>query len=257
MIELTSILTVLEMCAKVVEAYPEQYDQLDQPIRCLRPNTFAVLTSIEDVDANNLMKTNDYYDKGYFFSRDWKDSHYQNGTVTFSYPLIGCAIDFLQFSPKSTQRSSYRLNFFALSQKAGHYNGDDTTYCNTRTMERAHEDSVVMLSLFFQELSDFVYAELTKDGLLFEEGWYNKKYLESVKGTLIDFYEQKIALRDYISTNLASAEFFPNIHNDALCGLFTNVDFLLDGCIPNPLTFAYGTTTQLPDPILEVKKLPI
>lgn len=249
MVDLQSILTVFEMAAQVVRAYPEQVNSDGKPIRCLRPNTFAVMNSMSDIDANNLLKTSKYFDKKYFFSRKWEDSHFQGASVVFDYPLIGCAIDTTQFAVKGRSKQCYRLNFFVLDQKAGYCSDcGEGDYCNVRTIEQTYEDLNTILRNFIQQLTDFVYAQLYKDGQQLSAGWYNKKYLDSLIETEIDLYEPLGDFYNYIRTKQTQGDFFPNAHNDDVAGLFTNIEICLDECIDsNQLDFDYSRT--ITDPI--------
>ena len=86
-------MTFIELCealAQITLRYPQQIDaNTQQNVIAGRPNTFAFMQYLDDIEQDNIGRWNIYTDKKYFFSRRWQNIGNNTSVMKFDFPLIG------------------------------------------------------------------------------------------------------------------------------------------------------------------------
>lgn len=210
------------ICKKIVKGYPPQYIAVNEPeMVALRPNTFAVVRSLKDFDAENINKRPQFVDSPYFFSRHFDNAQYRSGDFKTEYPIVGFAEDTTTL--KLVRSDVAKLNFFFIDQIPQHGNFYEDTYSKNREIEHVAKDIRDHFRRFIGVLRQFAYCKIQNDELV--EGWYDTTWLFS-QGYR---YTDSVRLDSLINFDNLTVEIFPSIVDNCLIGL-TNIFVNLDDC---------------------------
>lgn len=72
--------------------------------------TFAVLEDISDLNAPNLKKVVQDYNKPYFFSKRWESSGYNTSDISFNYPLLAVIETGKRYNFEHNQHTKVQVN---------------------------------------------------------------------------------------------------------------------------------------------------
>lgn len=224
---LTELSDFYKICKSIVKNYPPQYADVNEPeMVALRPNTFAVVRSLKDFDADNVAKRPQFIDSPYFYSRNWANSEYRSGQFKLEYPVVGFAEDTTTL--RVGRSDSAKLNFFVIDQipKGGNFYED--TYSEQREIEDVARDIRSHFIKMIVVLQNFAYCKSLSNS--FEDGWYDTAWLDRQN---ID-YQVITGLDSLVNFNEVTVEIFPAIVDNCLIGL-TNINVKIDSCIVAPV----------------------
>ena len=208
------------ICKSVVKGYPAQYIAANEPeMVALRPNTFAVVRSLKDFDAENINKRPQFSNSPYFFSRHFNNSKYRSGQIKVEYPVVGFAED--RASLKLTKADKVKLDFFFIDQIPQFGDFYDDTYSKNREIEDVAKDIRDHFRKFIRILYQFAYCNV--QGL--PTGWYDIVWLQDNDYT----YNELTPLDALVNLTDLQVEIFTGIVDNCVIGL-TNIYVSVDGC---------------------------
>lgn len=86
-------MTFIELCealAQITLRYPQQIDNdTNQNVIAGRPNTFAFMQYLEDIELDTINRWNIYTNKEYFYSRQWANIGNNTSQLKFDFPVLG------------------------------------------------------------------------------------------------------------------------------------------------------------------------
>jgi hypothetical protein len=140
------LLDIYAMLWHTVRAFPPVTDGAGLEMSNKRPQTFAALTDINDIEVDTLKKDARYadQDKHLFYSRLWSDQYsnrQQTGSLQFKYPLV--AIQPASTSPQvKDPYTNVRISLAVLDQHPDKLNVSSrgNAYASTRTFEELEAD---------------------------------------------------------------------------------------------------------------------
>lgn len=225
------LIDFLEIAASIVAAWPDG-DKLT------RPNTFAMLNSLDDLNTDNLLKDGRYInnDIWVFFSRVWQQNK-NAGNVSFKYPMIGVTVSRIELASDYIGNDEMRLNIYVLDQMPSAFEVKEKDVKSTQTVESLIQDLKYMLGMFIKQLSRFVYGWYDP-GTGQIDGWYNLDYILSNEYA----HHYDFELCNYLTLKELSAEVFTPIgsFNDNVAGIFTNITLSEEYCFPDIDNFDYS-----------------
>lgn len=177
----------------IVRAYPAVYDGAGRYLPGRRPETFAALGDLDDIEADHLKKDHRYADPAghLFFSRAWAGTvrPHQPGTVKFDYPLVAVQpFDYnLQFG-RGKQDNHLRISLVAMGQMA-----DQNDH---RTVEEVEADLTTIWESVVRELIDGWAAYETPDGLMWSPVPIPGRAVWKMKNALVEDAVQGTFYRD-------------------------------------------------------------
>jgi len=226
--------------ANVVRAFPAVYEFEGGPeSTCRRPNTFAVLTDIADLNTGNLLKASPRYQQlPVFYSRKWENAGFAPSALAFDYPLL--AVVPQSYTAVAKDRYlDWTLDIALIDQNA--YPKGGASYCENRTYEEHMTDCRVMLMRCLNQARRFsVWAneasgqrQVLPPGATAPSPW--------IELELVD---------DLISPRI-TLQYIRDAYQDNLSGLFGSLTVSLEDCrilepnmISLPQAVVFGPVTD-------------
>lgn len=200
--------TLYRAMAKIVAAWPQVENE------CQRPNTFAVVNDISDINADNLLKTSPRYrDIGIFFSRSFQRGGFSVPSIKIDYPAILVVEDQTTMNLHN-RKSKMRFSVAVLDQNS--YPGATGNYCENRTMEEQSEDMLFILIRWLSELNDFSLYD-TDNSMVFFHALESERPAD---GFIVNMGIPKEVESRYIR----------NFGTDNVSGVFATIEITLPSC---------------------------
>lgn len=233
----------------MVKAWPATYPNAEaHEYVAKRPNTFAVLRSLLDIEADNLGKTIEASRPPYLFIRGYDSNSLRSG-VKIEYPLIGCAEDTMTFfNPVSSgvKKQRHKLNLFAIDQLPHPGNTYADGYSMNRAVEEVGRDLRQMMLRLLHSLRRWEKLEFSSGP--YTDGWHDVKWLTD-HGQPAE-WESIESLSDVV-TGMSEADgdlIYAGSDNNAI--LITNLFITTDYCpAPVDFNFIYGEDGILVQPV--------
>lgn len=219
-------------CA-IVKAWPATYPSANaHESVAKRPQSFAVLRSLLDLEADNLAKSIEHARPPFLFIRGYEANARRSG-VKIEYPLIGCAEDALTFfhpTGEGAQKQRQRTNFFVIDQLPYREGGYTDQYSAGRAIEEVGRDLRQMALKFMSALSRWAYIDFQAGP--YTTGWHDFKWLKE-HGDPASEYEVIEYLTDsIIGVNEINGDIiYQGSDNNAI--LITNLILETDYCPPS------------------------
>lgn len=153
---------------------------------CKRPNTFAVLNSPDNLNADNLGKTICDAYRPFFFSRQWEAKRYNPSDLSFTYPIVTVYEGQQEVTDLFTNKQTicYTIDLAVLDQ----YDQNCTKHCQGdkgRTPNEIYQDTEDIL---FEILGYLKNVKIVVDGTILhnnQEGEIDERktgnYLNMIK----------------------------------------------------------------------------
>ena len=168
-----TLLTFLQICARIVEAWPEQVDG-SVPLPYLRPDAFAFIDDEMELDSDSMGKDERYQYRPEFFSRHWKYMNYELDQLEKKYPAIFCWERVSSLDMKR-DREGVSLQFCIQEAYIRKYDHDaEFDYLN-RSKEQIADALRWVRDTFVKHLKEMTYS--SEAGL--DPGWYPSSWLTS------------------------------------------------------------------------------
>lgn len=223
-------LLIYEMFARICRAFPAEYEYTGGPLlTCRRPNTFAVLDGITDLDAPNLNKSAGYQDKPYYFNRRYEQSGRNQKDIGFEYPILAVVPNRVRMS-LDQQYDEIVLNF-ALFDQDVYPSSCKAIPCLNRTAEQQASDMLRIITRVFKQVEYFYhYTDQT-----------GKHYLltESEAATMPNMTQHEPA-SSLMNSQAVDFQYQRGIHNDNVSGVFGRISFYVNYCVSDQ-QFTYIT----------------
>lgn len=240
---------------RIVKGWPASFaSTTSQETRSARINTFAVIRSLNDFNADNLKKTVSYTSRNYFFSRPWHDSQYQPNALRCEYPALGVREDTFQLNEPLDAGSSKRHTFhtlaFILTDQLPHReNNQIDPAASARTIEEVGNDLRLRMAQLLLVMGRFVYAKAYLVNVLQFEGWYDKAHLEQLKTDgVIDRYIVDDYLCSYVTgVTPAQGEVFYETGGDNLAVCIVTLTLETASCPLLPVIAYENPLESTPD----------
>lgn len=233
---MTDVTDFYSISCAIAKAWPATYPDPKAPEAVAkRPQTFAVLRSLMDLEADNLAKAIEHARPPYLFIRGY-DANAQRTGVKIEYPLIGCAEDtFTFFKPTgSPQKQRHKINLFCIDQLPYKENATVDQYTTARTVEEVGRDLRQMMLKFLNSLRRWEYVEFISGPYV--NGWHDTTWLKA-HGEAAQ-WETVMRLTDVmVNMNEVNGDLIYQ-GSDNLAVLITNVYLDTDYC-PAELEFNY------------------
>lgn len=256
---LNDLLEFYSILQRIVKGWPPSYHSSDsQETRSQRLNTFAVVRTLADIDAENIKKTVEYAGRNFFFSRYWNDGEYQPNNLRVDYPALLVREDTFQISDpldinSHNRRTTHNITLLLCDKLP---NREDTTIdpiSSARRIEEVGNDCRIRMAQVLLVLGRFVYAKAYLSGTLVFEGWHDREYLGALKtaGVVIDKYIVDDSLAGYV-TNVepTTAEVFYEVTSSNLVVCTVSLTIETKSCFDLP-TIAYDSPVE-PTPVPEI-----
>lgn len=167
----------------MVKAWPATYPNADgHEYVAKRPNTFAVLRSLLELEADNLNKTVGASRPPYLYIRGYDDNKYREG-IKIEYPLIGCAEDTMKFFHPiggGAVKQRHKINFFVIDQLPREGTSYSDQYSMNRAVEEVGRDIRIMALRFLRSLRNWKKLEITAG--TFADGWHDANWVKTHGG---------------------------------------------------------------------------
>lgn len=234
-------LEIMSMFANICRAYPATFDDDGSEAKCLRPQAFAVLEKLSDLDADNLNKSSPKYaGASYFFSHKFEDAGRDPAQMSFDYPLFAMAYNPMQFGIKSRRKEHrYRYNIGIFDQNEPD-KVNQLSYCTNRTMEQQSHDLKQMILNVLSEMANWSYAYNSTTG---HQGLFPS-------ASIPEGYTFIHEANELIATETIEAEYIRNGYSDKVSAVFASIEFIVPRCEP-VLSFHYSSATTFYNPDCE------
>jgi hypothetical protein len=220
------------ICKKIVKGYPAQYGGENMPeMEALRLNTFAVVRSVSDFNADNVKKRPQYTDSPYFYSRHFANSGHVTGEFKFQYPALAFAEDKVTFNRKSSD--VFKLDMIIIDQlpQFGDFYSDQ--YSKNRELEEVARDIRMHFKKLIAILRGWVYATFQNTS---KNGWYDRTFLDVQN----DLFNIEMDFINMVNLDSVQVEIFPNVIDGCLVGL-TSITVQADNCVIGVPVIQYDT----------------
>lgn len=211
------------MFANICRAYPPAYDYDGGPLMpCSRPNTFAALQRLSELDDPTLGKGPGYQDKPYVFFRKYEDAGYNTKDMVADYPILAATPVSMAQGPDA--ESSMTLSIALLDQKV--YPATcPSDACLNRTEEQQIQDLHRMWSLIYKQADYFTVYRHTSTGVFY---LFTPEML-TASGISASVLEDMGQANNYITQN-NEFTYIKNAYSDNVCGLFGRISVSLHYC---------------------------
>ena len=213
------------LCYQFVMYYSKQ-----QTI-CQRPQTFAVLQDITDIQLENLGKTVLDTGKIYFFSRKWAKNNFSPSALSWDYPGMfiidnpGTLVNPLKkqsdkcYNMEILFIDRYREDCLDKKRKCGS--------CAKRTPNEIYKQTEAFMEAFFDYLSNVVYLKDSAQGT----GFINKEVAEALGiGGTVDVLKTKCFIKYFCKNNETLTFTKWGGKKSKTYGTFFNLKFCLRDC---------------------------
>jgi|GEM_PF-4011879 len=211
-------LSIFSMLAQICRAYPVT-KEAGQELICKRPQAFAVLENLTDLDKGNLGKSSPHYTSApYFFSYSYEDKGRPTGKLSYEYPLVAMAYDQFSINIRDTKtKHRYNIGIFDQNEPA---KCDPLSYCRNRAMEEQSSDLKTMLEAIVNQFAHWYYAfnEQTGESGLFHEA------------NVPENYRAIYPVCDMVTDPEVRAEYIRGVYSDDLSGVFASIEFDFTQC---------------------------
>lgn len=142
--------------SEVVRSYPAFQERAGGPdIPCRRLNTFAVLSDLSDLNAENLLKSSPRYrELPYFYSRQWELGGFDPARMGFDYPILAVVPQRYSF-PRNGSYTDWAVDIAVLDQNA-YPKECGSDYCAGRTYEEHLRDCREMLRRALEQAGRYI-----------------------------------------------------------------------------------------------------
>lgn len=211
--------------ARIVAGWPEQ----DSP--CKRPNTFAVLNDLSDLNADNLLKTSPRYkDLGILFSRGFQRQGFSVPSFKSEYPIIALVQDEVT-TTLSKGVSEYAFSLAVFDQNS-YPDSQSGAYEENRTLEEQASDMFGILFAFLAELDDAQIYDASGTPIVAFPG--DSPPVEAS------------FMMDVRVVNAFSARYIRDYGVDNVSGVFTQIRITLPKCAFSGPSENFDYTVELP-----------
>lgn len=221
-------LLIYEMFARICRAYPPTYEYAGGALLpCQRPNTFAVMDSISDLDTPNLNKAAGYQSKPYYFNRRFEQAGQNRKDIGFDYPLLGAVPNRVRMSIDH-QYDELILNFALFDQNV-YPSTCKAIACLDRTAEQQQSDMLKIITRIFRQV-EFFYHYTDSSG---------KHYLlTEAEAALLSNMTQHEPATSLMTNAPIDFQYVRSVHNDNVSGVFARISFYVNYC-SNEAAFTY------------------
>lgn len=164
----------------MVKAWPATYPNPEShEYVAKRPNTFAVLRSMSDLEADNLSRSVEAAKNPYLFVRGYTDNAARSG-LKIEYPLVGLAEDTMTFfNPVNAgvKKQRHKINFFLIDQLPYPGTSYSDTYSMHRTIEEVGRDLREMALSLLTSLRRW--EKVTFSAGPYTDGWHDVVWLKA------------------------------------------------------------------------------
>lgn len=162
----------------MVKAWPATYPNAEaHEYVAKRPNSFAVLRSLRELEADNLNKAIEHTRVPYFFVRGYDSNALRSG-IKIEYPLIGCAEDTMTFfNPlyKGVKKQRHKINLFAIDQLPFVGTSYSDQYSMNRAVEEVGRDLRQIMLKFLHGTANWHKVEFNSGPYV--DGWHDVVWL--------------------------------------------------------------------------------
>lgn len=234
-------LAIMSMFANICRAYPATTDGNGREAKCQRPQAFAVLEKLSDLDADNLNKSSPKYASApYFFSHRFEDAGRDPAQMAYDYPLLALAYNPMQFNLRGRRKEHrYRYNIAVFDQNEPD-KSSAVEYCTNRTMEQQSHDLKQILLNVLNELNNWSFCQHETNGAT---GLF-------VTAAIPSGYIVVHSAFELINSDEIEAEYIRNAYSDKVSAVFANIEFSIPRCEPD-LSFTYTNANQFYNPNCE------
>ena len=206
------------LLAEVVRNYPATREYSDGgDLLCSRPNTFAVLSDLTDLNAENLLKSSPRYrELPYFYSRKWELSGFDPAKVGFEYPVFAVVPQSFQFSNRNDD-AVMSIDVAILDQNA--YPAPCAGYCMNRTYEEHMHDCRVMLRRVLDHVQRYMIYQSADRRI----GYYPKDEMPEGEWEFI-------AGVDALINRNWQAQYIRDVFQDNVSGMFGQLQVTITDC---------------------------
>jgi hypothetical protein len=166
------------IACSMVKAWPATYPNAEaHEYVAKRPNTFAVLRSLLEIEAANLNKTIEHARPPYFFVRGYDSNELRSG-IKIEYPLLGCAEDTMTFfNPiyKGVKKQRHKINAFVIDQLPDQGKTYSDKYSMNRAVEEVGRDLRQIMLRFLHSLTNWQSLEFSAGPYV--DGWHDAVWL--------------------------------------------------------------------------------
>lgn len=206
--------------AEVVRSYPAAQEYPGGPdVICSRPNTFAVLTDLQDLNMENLGKSSPRYrELPFFFSRKWEREGLAPGALGFEYPILAVVPQRYEFA-KNNSYATFEIDIAILDQNA--YPKGCGSYCESRTYEEHMRDCRIILRNIIEQVRRYTI-------------WHNDTTGENIARHDSDIFpddewEEKDKVASLLSAEF-TAQYIRDVFLDNVSGLFGSIRVSIYDC---------------------------
>lgn len=221
----------------MVKAWPATYPTATSgEYAAKRPNSFAVLRSIYDLNADNVNKAVEHAKPPYFFVRGYDANEFRAG-LKIEYPLLGVAEDTMTFvrpSGSGFKRQKHRLNLFVVDQLPFKENQYADAYSSARAIEEVGRDLRQIMLRLLHSFSNWQKLEFSSGP--YQDGWHDVAWLkahgEAAQWESVGELLQILPQIDAVEADV----FYQGVDNCAV--LYANIVVETNYC-PDPVAFSY------------------
>ena len=220
----------------MVRAWPATYPTgTSAEYAAKRPNSFAVVRSIYDLNADNVNKAVEHAKPPYFFVRGYEANEFRAG-LKVEYPFIGVAEDTMTFMKPSGpgfKRQKHRINLFVVDQLPFKENQYADAYSSARAIEEVGRDLRQIMLRLLHSLSNWQKLEFSSG--LYQDGWHDVAWLKA-HGEPAQ-WESVGELSNILHLDMVEGDvFYQGVDNCAV--LYTSIVVETNYC-PDPVAFSY------------------
>lgn len=231
------ITELYQIAHAIVKAWPATYPTgTSGEYAALRPNSFGVVRSIYDLNADNLNKGVEQSRPPFLFSRGYNANESRSG-LKIEYPFLGFAEDSMIFvNPinKGYKRQRHTINLFIADQLPFKENQYADPYSSSRTVEEVGRDLRKMMLQFLQSFANWEKLEFFSGP--YQDGWHDATWLkdhgEAAQWESVGQLSQHLHDVDEISADI----FYQGVDNCAV--IYANIVVETNFC-PDPVAFSY------------------
>lgn len=251
-----SLLVLYDVLYRIVKGWPASYSSAtSQETRSQRINTFAVIRSMSDFDADNAKKDMSYTGKTFFFSRSFDSGQHQPNALRVQYPALGIREDTFQLNDPldaagAKRRMFHNLTIILADQIPDKENTTIDPVSSQRTIEEVGNDLRIKASQLLLLIGRFVYVKAYLASTLVFEGWYDENHIETLAaaGVVIDQYSIEDMLLSFITgVTPTNAEVFYSMGGDNLAILAMPLIFETSSCPVSVPAIIYDDPTDVPE----------
>lgn len=224
------------ICAAMVKAWPATYPNAEaHEYVAKRPNTFAVLRSLRELEADNLNKTLSASRPPYLFIRGYDANKYRDG-IKIEYPLVGCAEDTMRFFHPiggGAVKQRHKINFFVIDQLPFEGTSYSDQYSMNRAVEEVGRDIRLIGLRFLRSMRNWKKLEIISG--TYADGWHDAPWVKAHGGT---FEEVESLSQILIGNAETDGDMIYYTGSDNTVILITNLYLETDYC-PADVDFNY------------------